>query len=226
MADTVPENLKQRMKDSYDAIAPKYNAWTSTNFEWRLKFLDMLLPLLKNTDSAPKKISVLELGCGCGLPVTQKLLSQDNFHVTANDLSSSQIAAAKENLASEGVGERLTLVEGDMAALTFPDQSLDAVVGMYSLCHLPLAEQEELVGKIAQWLKPGGHFLANFSEEAISGQVNEQWLDEKGWMYWSGFGAEVTPGKIEKAGLEIVVSEVEKDAVSGSFIWIIAKKAN
>jgi ubiquinone/menaquinone biosynthesis C-methylase UbiE len=226
MADNVPENLKQRLKDSYDVIAPKYNAWTLPNSENRLKYLDKLIPLLKSADSGSKKISVLELGCGAGLPTTQILLSHDNFHVTANDLSSTQIEAARENLASEDVGERLTLIGGDMTTLTFAEQSFDAVVGMYSLIHLPRAEQGELVVKIAQWLKPGGYFLANFSEEAIEGQVLDKWLDDKGWMYWSGFGAEVTPKKVEEAGLEIVVNEVSKDAVSSSFLWIIAKKAN
>jgi ubiquinone/menaquinone biosynthesis C-methylase UbiE len=225
MPEQIPENLKQRLKASYDAIAPKYNAWTIPNSQQRLHYLDKLLALMSDQVGASQDhVSVLELGCGCGIPVTQKLLSHANFHVTANDLSSAQIAAAKENLASDGVGDRLTLLEGDMAALAFPEGSLEAVVGMYSLIHLPCAEQEELLGKIALWLKPGGYFLANFDKEAMDGVVFEKWLDDKGWVYLSGFGAEATVEKVKQAGLEVVVDEVSEDAVRASFLWVIARK--
>ncbi|KAI0125480.1 methyltransferase [Xylariales sp. AK1849] len=223
--DRIPENLKQRLKASYDAIAPKYNSWTTPNSQQRLHYLNKLLSLLQRTD-ASHNVSMLELGCGCGLPVTQQLLSSVNFHVTANDLSSAQIAAAKENLTSDDVGGRLQLVEGDMAGLSFPEESFDAAIGMYSLIHLPRVEQEELIGKIMGWLKPGGYFLANFSEEATDGVVFEKWLDEKGWVYWSGFGAETTVEKIKEAGFEVVLNEVAKDAVDASFLWVIAKKAD
>ncbi|KAH8650163.1 methyltransferase [Xylariales sp. PMI_506] len=235
----IPENLKQRLKESYDSIAPEYNAWTQPHAELRLKYLNQLLPLLEGPKKAgaeaeAAEVKVLELGCGCGLPVTQALLSRPNFRVVANDLSSAQIDVARANLAPEGSAKegqeaaqhpRLTLIQGDMAALSFPDGSLDAVVGMYSIIHLPLGEQEQLLARIAGWLRPGGYLLANFSEAAIDGVVNEKWLHEKGWMYWSGFGAEGTLEKIKQAGFQVVSSEVSTDVVDASFIWVIARKA-
>jgi ubiquinone/menaquinone biosynthesis C-methylase UbiE len=218
--ETVPDNLKQRIKNSYDAIAPKFNAWTIPHSQQRLHYLDKLLHLLGDIQSRP--VSVLELGCGCGIPVTQKLLSHDNFFVTANDLSTTQIQAARDNL--QAYEDRTKLIEGDMAALTFPDATFDAVVGMYSLIHLPRAEQAELIAKISKWLKPGGCLLANFSEEVAEGVVYERWLSDEGWVYWSGWGAEQTLAEVASAGLKIVVGEILKDVVDASFIWVIARK--
>lgn len=215
-----PPDLKQRLKKSYDAIATRYNAWTIPNSQQRLQYLDKILALVGDAGSSPR--SVLELGCGCGVPVTQKLLSHDHYHVTANDLSSTQIEAARENL--KGYENHLRLMEGDMALLEFSDGSFDMVVGMYSLIHLPRAEQQEMFQKIAKWLKPGGYLLANFSAEATEGVVFEKWLADEGWVFWSGFGSEETTTKVKEAGLTVLVSEVSEDAVAASFLWIIAKK--
>jgi len=104
------------MKASYDAITPKYNEWTIPHSATRLHYLDQLLSRLPTTSSTP--VSALELGCGYGIPVTQKLLSHPNFTVTANDISSVQLALARPTLLpdlSSGPSHgRLTLLDGDM----------------------------------------------------------------------------------------------------------------
>lgn len=214
------EDLKHRLKKSYDLIATKYNAWTIPNSHQRLNYLDKLLRLLSNRATSP--ISILELGCGCGIPVTQRLLDHDNFHVTANDLSTAQIDAARENLQSYAA--RLDLIQGDMYALNFASDSFDAVIGMYSLIHLPREEQAIILHKIAAWLKVGGYLLANFSGEATEGIVMENWLVEKGWVYWSGYGSKETVEKVRETGLQVVINQIEEDAVDASFLWLIAEK--
>ncbi|RYP46244.1 hypothetical protein DL768_007511 [Monosporascus sp. mg162] len=223
---SVPEDLKARLKASYDAIAPKYNEWAIANSAQRLKYLDRLLALIPLSDQS-QKLHILELGCGCGIPVTQKLLSHPNVVVTANDLSGAQISIAKGNLRhnhSEDVSNRLVFEEGDMAALSFQDGSLDAVIGLYSIIHLPRVEQAELIGKIAAWLKPGGYLLANFAEEELESFVMDSWLDEKGWMFWSGWGRESTVELLRQVGLRVVVEEVVRDVGDAAFLWVIAAK--
>ncbi|KAI1417104.1 S-adenosyl-L-methionine-dependent methyltransferase [Hypoxylon sp. FL1857] len=224
----VPEDTKERIKASYDAIAPKYSAWTAQNTELRLGYLARTLELLPISDPS-QQLHVLELGCGSGLPVTQKLLSYPTVHVTANDLSTTQIELTRRNLLSDaeenaGNAERLTLVEGDMTKLSFPDQSFDVVLAFYSLIHLPRVEQTEMVRRIARWLKPGGYLLANFTESDSEAVIMEKWLDEKDWMFWSGWGKDKTLEIVEKAGLQVVVGEVSDDVVDASFLWVIAKR--
>ncbi|KAK3944367.1 S-adenosyl-L-methionine-dependent methyltransferase [Diplogelasinospora grovesii] len=222
----VPLDLKSRLKESYDAIAPVHNAWTAQHASLRIAYLDKLIHLLSTAprDKA-EPLQVLELGCGAGIPVTEKLLSGPNgltFHVTANDLSSAQLALAKERIPDDGV----IWVEGDMMDLKFAEHSFDVILGFYSLIHLPREEQELLLERIARWLKPGGYMLANFSAEAMAGVVMSKWLhQEKGWMYWSGWGAEVSLEKVRAVGgLEVVLGEVSaEDGVDASFLWVIAR---
>lgn len=225
-----PTDLKSRLKASYDAIASGYNEWTIPHSSTRLRYLDQLLECLPTTISS-SPVSVLELGCGSGVPVTQKLLSYPNFSVTANDLSSTQLALARTSLLPDPPGSahgRLTLLEGDMLALDLKPATLDAVVGMYSIIHLPRAEQVEMLRKIVAWLKPGGWMLANFSAEDSAGTEMQNWLgEEKGWMFWSGWGTEGTVNKVREAGLEVVVQETEEDVVDDAkFLWILAKKSD
>jgi SAM-dependent methyltransferase len=147
------------------------------------------------------------------------------MQVTANDLSSVQIDMARANLPGYEDEGRLKLVEGDMTALDFPSATFDAVVGFYSLIHLPRSEQTEFMKKIVQWLKPGGLFLANFAQEELESEVNPKWLgEEEGWVYWSGWGEEGSVRMVEEAGLEVLVREITEDIVDANFLWVIGRK--
>ena len=226
-----PADLKSRLKASYDAIAPRYNEWTTPHWTTRLHYLDKLLGRLPPASSPSfTPVSVLELGCGCGVPVTQKLLSHPNFSVTANDLSSTQLALARASLLPDPPGPargRLTLLEGDMLALDFNPATFDAVVAMYTIIHLPRAEQVEMLHKIVTWLKPGGCLLANFGAEELAGREMQNWLEEeKGWMFWSGWGSKGTAEKVREAGLEAVVQETVEYTVDEKFLWVLARKSD
>jgi SAM-dependent methyltransferase len=232
--EQVPTDLKARLKASYDAIAPTYNTWTESHGPLRLRYLNRVLSLLQprhDASGAPstRRISALELGCGAGVPVTETLLSLPdtiNVHVTANDLSSAQIGLGKARLGDDP--HRITWVEGDMMDLSFPPDSLDLVVALYSVIHLPREEQAVLLERVAGWLRPGGLVLVNFGREEMGGAVMERWLgEEKGWMYWSGFGEAKTLEVVrERAGLEVLVSEVTSDdgGTDAEFLWVIARK--
>ncbi|CAJ2513092.1 Uu.00g012110.m01.CDS01 [Anthostomella pinea] len=223
----IPADVKERIKSSYDAIATEYNEWTVPHSAQRMQYLATVLEKLPLSDPSlqPK---ILELGCGCGLPVTKKLMSYPAATVIANDLSSAQIAIARKNLLDgpdDENAKRLTLIEGDMFSLAFPDDSLDLVLGFYSIIHLPRVEQTALLEKIARWLKPDGYLLANFSTVAADASINKAWIEDKGWMFWSGWGVDGTLEAIKTAGLEVVSSEVAKDTVDdSSFLWVIAKR--
>ncbi|KAJ0160634.1 Demethylrebeccamycin-D-glucose O-methyltransferase [Colletotrichum tanaceti] len=219
-----PGNVKARLKESYDMIAPAYNEWTAQHSSLRIEYLEKLMEKLLAAKPLSGQMSrVLELGCGCGLPATERLLLAPDVFVTANDLSSTQIALARENLAHHGT-DRVAFVEGDMTGLDFADASFDAVVAMYSIIHLPRDEQSDIIRRIAKWLKPGGLLLANFASENMPGLVMDKWIHERGWMYWSSWGADETLSKIKDAGLEVILDDVVQDEVDATFLWILAKK--
>ncbi|KAI0478065.1 S-adenosyl-L-methionine-dependent methyltransferase [Xylaria cf. heliscus] len=222
----MPENVKDRLKASYDAMASTYNEWTIPHSKQRLEYLEKALEHL-NQSKRPEELSFLELGCGCGLPVTKRLLSHPGAKVTANDLSDTQIDLARVNLTqgpNDEVAKRLELIQGDMNSLSFPDGSFDLVAAFYSIIHLPRPEQTALIGRIAKWLKPGGFFVANFSRDEKESAVAEKWLDDEGWMYWSAWGKEKTLGQMKDAGFDVIVADTADDVVDeSSFLWVVAK---
>lgn len=224
---SLPPNLKARIKESYDAIAPAYNTWTESHHGVRLRYLSRALSEFVPRDGAGgehEATAALELGCGGGVPVTATLLSTANMHVTANDLSSTQLALAKQRLGDDPA--RVRWAEGDMMDLSFPPASFDLVVAFYSVIHLPRDEQRVLMARIAGWLRPGGVVLVNFGADEMEGFVIDKWLDEKGWMYWSGFGKAKTLEMVKGAGLEVLVSELDgrEERENSEFLWVIARR--
>jgi SAM-dependent methyltransferase len=137
-------------------------------------YLGQLLDRLPTTTTSP--VCVLELGCGYGLPVTQKLLSHANFSVTANDLSSAQLALARASLLPDPpdppgpAHDRLTLLESDMLALDFAPTTFDAVVDMYSIIHLPRAEQVEMLRKIVGVAEAGRMGAGELCSRGVGGK--------------------------------------------------------
>jgi ubiquinone/menaquinone biosynthesis C-methylase UbiE len=229
--ETAPKDLKARMKASYDAIAEHYNNnFTRDHDPIRLKYTTLLLDHLSKTPStvgSSQPIQVLELGFGAGSPGTELLLdnSSPQIRVTGNDISTTQLDLAKRNLSSYIEHGKLELTQGDMLALSFEPGTLMAILGFYSIIHLPRTQQTLMLSKVATWLKPGGFLLANFSEEDMESGTMEKWLDQdKGWMFWSGWGVEGSVRMVKEAGLQVLVEEIVPDVVDANFLWILAKK--
>ena len=101
---------------------------------------------------------ILDAGCGTGL-LTMALLRSIRFPVaiTALDLSSTSIAAARKSLYySDGRKRDVTFTQGNMLCLPFADESLDLVVTSGALEYVPLADG---LAELARVIVPGGHLL-------------------------------------------------------------------
>ncbi len=83
----------------------------------------------------PRGAKVLDTGCGQG--ALAWYLAEAGAEVTAMDISAPNLRAAGAFLASRGVADRVTLVQGDAENLPFPDASFDIVVSSHVLEHLP-----------------------------------------------------------------------------------------
>ncbi|KAF1911360.1 S-adenosyl-L-methionine-dependent methyltransferase [Ampelomyces quisqualis] len=225
-AGTVPENLKARVKESYDAIADSYaSRFTQADDPVRLRYIRHLIEQFKASEQS--EVNVLELGCGSGIPATKFMLDNDKpaFSVVGNDISTTQLNLARSNLA--GFEDRVTLVETDMLSLDYPNSIFDAVTGFYSIIHLPREEQTQLMRKIFAWLKPGGFFLANFGVDEMTTHEIQNWLaHEKGWMFWSGWGKEGSLKMVEDVGMNLVLTEVREEVGDMTFLWILAQKSS
>jgi SAM-dependent methyltransferase len=209
---SLPNNIdiSQLVQEGYDKIAPRYLEW-STPSPARLKYFKKLLACL------PKPAIVLELGCGAGKPCTQILA--EHAEVIGVDISAAQLALAKQLVPNA------QLIHGDMMSLTFPSNTFDAVVAFYSIIHLPRAKQDILISRIADWLRPGGHLLANLGTSDNPGSINADWLGSK--MYWSSYDVQTNEKMLIGAGFELLETEVVEDDEDGElvpFYWVLAKK--
>lgn len=211
------QNPKDLVRTGYDSIAPSYldfiSKLPSPNIAWTDKFVASL------PSAATAK--VLELGCGNGIPCTAHLAPQVG-HITANDISTSQIAIAKEKLSEH---HHIAFEAGDMTQLTYPPRSFNAISALYSLIHLPLGEQPKMLHLIHSWLKPGGILLCNFDVEVDAGSVMDDWLGTK--MFKAGHGTEESLKMVRETGFQFIETETI-DTMDGKktvpFVWVLARR--
>jgi SAM-dependent methyltransferase len=200
---------KRVVEAGYDIIAEEYLEWSARiEGDPRLRFLDALLRRM------PEGGDVLELGCGAGVPCTAAIAEQHD--VLGVDLSAAQLALARANV------PRARFRKDDMTRLRFPAGSFDAVAAFYSIVHIPREDQAALFTRVAEWLRPGGLFLAALGCKGMNG-VEEDWLGAP--MYFSSNDAATNRDLLGRAGLTLLVDEqVTMDEPEGpaTFQWILA----
>jgi SAM-dependent methyltransferase len=159
----------------------------------------------------PTSAAVLDLGCGCGVPVA-RFLSGVGHHVTGVDISDVQIERARRLVPSG------TFLRADATRLDLSSASFDAVVCLYALIHMLLADQPDLIARIATWLRPGGRLLATVGHDAWTG-VEDNWLDGPAAMWWSHADASTYRSWIQRAGLTITSEDFVPDGSSGHTLF-------
>jgi len=117
---------------------------------------------------AGKTSRVLSLGCGIG--DTELLLAPHVGHLTGLDLSPSAIRQAKQDSANL---DNIDFIEGTLETAQIAPASLDAVIAIFFLHHLP-DTIPELASQIATILKPNGVFYSlDPSRYRLSGAIGE-----------------------------------------------------
>jgi 2-polyprenyl-3-methyl-5-hydroxy-6-metoxy-1,4-benzoquinol methylase len=97
--------------------------------------------------------TALDAGCGAGAEAVW--LAANGWEVTAADISYEALTHAAARAASNGVADRMRLVEADLSVWQ-PDAVFDLVTTHYAHPSIP---QLELYGRIAEWVAPGGTLL-------------------------------------------------------------------
>ncbi len=114
---------------------------------WQRAF-DRFVPVLEG-------MRLLDVGCGTG-DLTIRLARRvgPGGHVTGLDLTPAMLAVGQKKVASEGLTERITLMEGDALSLPFPDGTFDGVTAGFSLRNM--ADLDGALREMYRVLKPGG----------------------------------------------------------------------
>jgi len=138
--------------------------------------------------SLPPGATVLDLGCGPGIPLTEILVEQ-GLHVFAVDAAPSFIAVFRQNLPGVPVACE-TVMESD-----FFGRSFDAVLAWGLMFLLPVDEQIRLIGRIAETLSPGGRLLFTAPAEPVS------WTDAMTGLESRSLGLAAYQRHLVEAGL-------------------------
>jgi ubiquinone/menaquinone biosynthesis C-methylase UbiE len=135
-------------------------------------------------------------------------LAAAGHRVTGVDFSEVQISRARTLVPAA------TFIQADATAVSFPDDSFDAVVCLYMLIHLPLADQPTVIARIARWLRPGGKLLVTTGATAWTG-TEDDWLGGTAPMWWSHPDADTYRSWLVEAGLHVDSSEFVPEGAGG-----------
>ena len=200
------------MDQNIDLVKRGYNQIAKTYSQHRVslhaeKYLYQLLKMLK------KQATILDLGCGNGLPVDSILIKND-FLLFGIDISPVQIAMAQKNL-PQG-----SFVVKNMLDLKDGEYQVDAVVSFYALFHIPKVRHLEMLKKINSFLPNKGWLLITMGDRDFEGE--HQLLGTKMWS--SQFGVEKNRQLIKQAGFEIILDKIDHSGKERHQI-IIAQKS-
>lgn len=105
----------------------------------------------------PRCASVLDLGCGTGVP-TARAMTDEGHRVLGVDTSSKMRELARKQV------PLAMLTKQDMRDATFPAGEFDAVSAYFSLMMLSRSDISLILGRIRTWLKPDGLLSLSFVE--------------------------------------------------------------
>ncbi len=176
---------KKLVREGYDAVSQRYRGDDGRSPYPYDDYLAELVPLLAPGDP------VLDLGCGCGLPVAGALAA--DYEVTGVDISPVQVERARRLVPDA------RFLCADMGSLEVPEAHFAAVVSFYALIHVPVEEHAGILAKIRRWLRPGGHLLAIVGAEHLE-EVADEYLGAP--MYWSHADAATYRTWLDEAGFE------------------------
>ncbi|MGW4772889.1 class I SAM-dependent methyltransferase [Nocardia sp. NPDC004278] len=203
----IEEDPKELVRRGYNALSDRYDE----AFRGGTKYEAWLRELDRHVVAAG---TVLDLGCGSGMPVARTLAGSGR-RVIGVDISDVQIDKARALVPTA------EFICADAATIHFEPGSFDAVVCLYALIHMPLDEQSLLLTRIAEWLRPNGWFVTTTGHDSWTG-IDPNWLGGDATMWWSQADAATYRSWLTQAGLTVVGEEFVPEGTSGhTLFWTV-----
>lgn len=193
------------VRRGYDALSLRYRAADAAAGQYAPWIAELLTSLHGSS-------RVLDLGCGCGVPVAREMATAGH-RVTGVDVSEVQIQRARQ-LVPDG-----TFIHADATKLQFPAEGYEAVVALYSMIHMPLSAQPALLRAIASWLVADGLLLLSAGWNAWTGSETG-WLGGDATMWWSHADVATYRRWLGQAGFQVVKENFVPEGSGGhSLFW-------
>lgn len=204
------EEPKRIVQQGYDQLGSRYR----THYEevHRERYSHWLTDL---TQRLPSEATILELGCADGIPTA--LFLHQHFDYLGIDISPVQIELACHNVPNA------RFEVADMTALTFSEAAFEAVVALYSIIHIPVAEQPALVHAVYQWLRPNGYFMCVVGAGEWTG-TEPDWIEPGTRMYWSHTDADTYHSWFIETGFTIIQRHFVAEGEAGHTFFLLQKQ--
>lgn len=152
--------------------------------------------------------SVLDLGCGGGLPVAD-MMAASGFRVTGVDSSPTLIGLCRERMPA---GEWIV---SDMRGLSL-GRRFDGMLACDSFFHLTPQDQRRMFDVFARHLAPGGHLM--FSSGPAAGEAIGEYRGDP--LYHASLAPEEYVALLTAAGLVVERHVAQDDAAGGRTAWL------
>ena len=188
-ADDPTIDYKILVQRGYDLCAGAYDEARKNEAGPELDFL---------TRRLENGATVLDVGCGTGVPYTRALAQR--FTVTGVDSSSEMILRARANV------PKGSFIHEDIMSVDFPPSSFNGAVAFYSVFHLPREEQPALFRRIYDWLQPGGYLLCTLTRLSEEAYTEDDFFGVT--MYWSNYDLDDYKEILTRVGFSLLEASV------------------
>jgi len=154
---------------------------------------------------------LLDAGCGEGTPG----LAGHGFERIGLDAAAEQCRRATAAMPGR-------VLRGDLAALPLAADSVDAVVSLYALIHVPSGDHPAVYREFARVLSPGGRLVVSVGESPWQGR-NEDWLDTGTEMRWDMPGVDEATEGLADAGFAVREHHAPDEDLGGEHPILVAQ---
>ena len=144
------DSKKKQVTEMFDGISTEYDALNrkislGIDVKWRRRVVDLLIP--------KKPESILDIATGTG-DLALALSATKASRIIGLDISAGMLSVGKDKVKAENLENTIEMVIGDSEALTYEENSFDAVTVAFGVRNF---ENLELgLSELFRVLKPGG----------------------------------------------------------------------
>jgi ubiquinone/menaquinone biosynthesis C-methylase UbiE len=157
----MPEDTSREIEDvqkEWDERSMSYDAYFNTFLGKSDEYLRW--KLIKKSLPEDKTARILDAGGGTGMVALP--LAGMGYAVTLSDLSPGQMKVAEDKLRKHGLSEEVEIIEADIAALPFTDESFDLVLAVRGPISLATDSLKAVV-ELSRVTKRGGRICVDVS---------------------------------------------------------------
>lgn len=196
--------------DAYDRIASKWRAdrlAPGSGFPER-RYLERLTQPLR------ARANVLDVGCGCGEPITA-YLAGCGFDVVGLDASARLLDFARQAV------PQARFLLGDMRTAE-PGGPFAAIVAWDCVFHLPRLDHAHVFERFGTWLQPEGRLLLSLGGSAEASFTSEMHGET---FYYSGYEPAQALRLLQGAGFDVEHWEVDDPSSRGHIAVLAVRRA-